>query len=180
LIFDGISDLIFANGHFYATDAYGTPEVLSSPDGVRWKAHPTGFHQWLGGLAAGPQGLFALGSAGGILYSPWDLVLSGPEPALNGALRIHVTGPPGANVQLQRGTTLTDWADWQTVTLSNTPIQVEESSSAAVRHAVLSVQLDGSIGWRRLLDARRAGIWGHHPSCRARRDRPLSRHDRRS
>src|SRR5439155_6093647 len=101
--------------------------VLSSQDGVRWKAHPTGFHQQLLGLASGPQGLFALGSAGGILYSPWDLVLSGPERALNGALRINVTGPPGANVQLQRGATLTDWADWQTVTLSDNPIQVEDA-----------------------------------------------------
>ena len=42
-------------------------------------------------------------------------------------MRIYVTGPPGENVQLQRGATLTDWADWQTVTLSDAPVPVEDA-----------------------------------------------------
>ena len=78
-------------------------------------------------LAAAPQGLFAFGLGGVILHSPWDLVLTLPERALNGILRLYVTGPPGANVQLQRGSTLSDWADWQTVTLNDGPVPVEDA-----------------------------------------------------
>jgi hypothetical protein len=124
-----IRDLIFANGRFYAVEWNYFPEahIFSSSDGVQWTAHPTGFHPSLGNLAAGPQGLFAFGRGGVILHSPWDLVLTAPERALNGILRIYVAGPPGANVQLQRGATLTDWADWQTVTLSDAPLQVEDA-----------------------------------------------------
>src|SRR5260370_6808321 len=49
--------------------------------------------------------------SGMLLHSPWDLVLTVPERALNGTMRIYVAGPPGANVQLQRSATLTDWAN---------------------------------------------------------------------
>ena len=126
-----ISDLIFANGRFYAVErkgGYGSEtRVFTSVDGVRWTAHPTGFHPTLVSLAAAPQGLFAFGLGGVILHSPWDLLLTAPERALSGAMRIYVTGPPGENVQLQRGATLTDWADWQTVTLSDGPVQVEDA-----------------------------------------------------
>jgi len=127
-----ISDLIFANGRFYAVEQgyYAEARIFSSVDGVQWTAHPTGFHQTLVSLAAGPQGLFAFGLGGVILNSPWDLVLTAPERALNGTMRIYVTGPPGANVQLQRGATLTDWADWQTVTLSDAPVQIEDAEGA--------------------------------------------------
>jgi hypothetical protein len=132
LIFEGISSLIFAHGNFYATDyAYDIPEVLSSADGLRWKAHPTDF-QALSGLAAGPQGLFALnGFLGGILYSPWDLVLTTPDRGPDGAFRIWLTGPSGANVQVQRASTLNDWVDWRTVTLGDSPVLVEDPDVSA-------------------------------------------------
>jgi hypothetical protein len=123
---EGITDLIFANGSFYAT-ASTTSQVLSSSDGVQWKPHPTGFHQGLSGLAAGRQGLFAIGSAG-IMQSPWDLVLSTPEVGFNDSLLIRLAGPPGTNVILQRASTLNDWADWQTVTLGDSPMQVEDTN----------------------------------------------------
>jgi hypothetical protein len=126
------SDLIFANGRFFAVEWGNGAEarVFSSTDGVQWTAHPMGFHPRLRSLAAGLQGLFAFGSGGVILHSPWDLVLTAPERALNGTMRIYVTGPPGANVQLQRGATLIDWADWRTVTLSDAPVQLEDADVA--------------------------------------------------
>jgi hypothetical protein len=71
-----ISDLIFANGRFYAVEQgyYAEARIFSSPDGVQRRAHPTGFHQTLVSLAAAPQGLFAFGLGGVILHSPWDLI----------------------------------------------------------------------------------------------------------
>ncbi len=130
----GFNDLIFANGRFYGAERgheFSGARVFSSSDGVQWTAHPTGFHPTLGNLAAGPQGLFAFGAGGVILHSPWDLVLTAPERALNGIMRVYVSGPQGANVQLQRGTTPTDWADWQMVTLNDAPVQVEDAEVAA-------------------------------------------------
>jgi hypothetical protein len=129
---NAIRDLIFANGRFYAVgwNDFAEAHIFSSSDGVQWTAHATGFHPNLGNLAAGPQGLFAFGRGNVILHSPWDLVLTAPERALNGILRINVTGPPGANVQLQRGATLSDWADWQTVTLIDAPVQVQDADVA--------------------------------------------------
>jgi hypothetical protein len=132
-LFDGIGDLIFAYGNFYATDvAYGTPEVLSSPDGVRWKAHPTGFQRSLNGLSltAGPQGLFALGSealGSEVFYSPWGLLLTARKGGFSRSFLMDVTGPSGARIRVQRAVALNGWSDWQTIMLRDGPAQVEDT-----------------------------------------------------
>lgn len=108
-----VSDLIYANGRFFACELNGEERVFSSIDGEQWVAHSTGYGFGLRQLAAGPQGLFALGK--GIRFAPWDLILSTPQLLPDGTARLLVHGPPGQPFVLESAPALPP-ASWQPVT----------------------------------------------------------------
>jgi len=49
------------------------------------------------------------------------------EPA---AIRLGMEGPRGVRVRLQRSTNLSNWHDWQSITLGAEPIEVSHTDAA--------------------------------------------------
>jgi hypothetical protein len=120
-----ISDLIFANGRFYASESafiYNTESrIFSSPDGVRWSSYKIGSRTHIYALAAGPQGLFATGPGSVILHSPWDLTLNLLERFNDGTVRLQVGGNRGQTVIVESSATLgsPSWRPIWTNTISD-------------------------------------------------------------
>jgi hypothetical protein len=118
------TDLIFAGDQFFAAAQRLNAglssqefQVLSSPDGVNWTPHPSGFFNLNATLTSTPQTLIAFSAySQTILQSPWDIRLQDVQRLVDGraGFRVLRGGGSAESLEIQAASRLSP-ADWKTI-----------------------------------------------------------------
>jgi len=114
-------DVAVAGNYAYVADGWGGLQVID----VRDPAHP----QRVGGFrTTGPaNGVAVAGNYAYVASADTGLVVVDLLNLAGDRFHFLVRGQPGQKVRVQRSLNLTDWQDWQEVTLGDSPADVSDT-----------------------------------------------------